>query len=254
MALRQPHVVANTPLRQAPRRQHTPRMYLRRARKSVAGVTSEYWSLVEARRTAHGPRQVTVAALGQWPGLDAQVRAGWEPLDELLDGQPRATPLSLPDGTMPDATVPAPEPPDWRTVDVHGVRVERAREFGAVYLALALWRRLGLHTLLRELLPAGRADLPWEAVLCALTSARFDAQPSEWGVAERWYQRTALEDLLGLPWAQINDDRLSRALAAVHGHQEPLGQHLLARYQSWFGVGFEFLIYPESFRDDQHVL
>jgi hypothetical protein len=52
-----------------------------------------------------------------------------------------------------------------------------------------------------------------------------------------------LEDLLGLPWAKINDDRLYRALDAVHGHKESLCQHLLARYQSWFGVGFEFLIY-----------
>lgn len=238
MALRQPRVVANTPLRQAPRWRHTPRMYLRRARKSVDGVTYEYWSLVEARRTAHGPRQVTVATLGKLPGWDEQVRAGWEQLDELLSGQPRATQLSLPDGAAP-----APEPPDWRTVDVRGVRVERTREFGVVYLALALWRRLGLHTLLRELLPAGREDLPWEAVVCALTIARFDAQPSELGVAERWYQRTALEDLLGLPWAKINDDRLDRALDAVHGHKEKLCEHLLARYQSWFGVGFEFLIY-----------
>jgi hypothetical protein len=213
-------------------------MYLRRARKSVAGVTYEYWSLVEARRTVDGPRQVTVATLGKLPGLDEQVRAGWEQLDELLDGQPRATQLSLPSGAAP-----AVEPPDWRTVDVRRVRAERTREFGAVYLALALWRRLGLHTLLRELIPAGREDLLWEAVVCALTIARFDAQPSELGVAERWYQRTALEDLLGLPWAKINDDRLYRALDAVHGHKEPLCQHLLARYQSWFGVGFEFLIY-----------
>jgi len=42
--------------------------------------------------------------------------------------------------------------------------VERVREFGAVYVALALWRRLGLHTVLREVLAAGREEVPWEAV------------------------------------------------------------------------------------------
>jgi hypothetical protein len=113
-------------------------MYLRRARKSVDGVTCEYWSLVEARRTAYGPRQVTVATLGKLPGLDEQVRAGWEQLDELLDGQTCATQLSL-----PGDAAPVVEPPDWCTVDVRGVRVERTREFGAVYLALALWRPAG---------------------------------------------------------------------------------------------------------------
>lgn len=63
------------------------------------------------------------------------------------------------------------------------------------------------------------------------------------GVAERWYQRTALEDLLGVGWEQINEDRLYRGLDELHAHKEELTQHLLGKYQSWFGVGFEFLIY-----------
>jgi transposase len=126
---------------------------------------------------------------------------------------------------------------------VRGVRVERVREFGEVYLALALWRRLGLHTLLRELVPCGREEVPWEPIACLLSVARFCAQPSELGVAERWYQRTALEDLLGVTWEKINDDRLYRGLDVLHEHKEALTQHLLKRYESWFGVGFEFLLY-----------
>ena len=129
-------------------------------------------------------------------------------------------------------------------MDVRGVRVERVREFGEVYLALSLWRRLGLHTLLQELIPSGREEVPWERIACLLTVARFCAQPSELGVAERWYQRTALEDLLGVAWEKINEDRLYRGLDAVartQGADSP--QHLLKRYESWFGVGFEFLLY-----------
>ena len=68
---------------------------------------------------------------------------------------------------------------------VRGVRVERVREFGEVYLALSLWRRLGLHTPLRELIPAGRQEVAWETVACVLSVARFCAQVSELGVAER---------------------------------------------------------------------
>jgi hypothetical protein len=33
-----------------------------------------------------------------------------------------------------------------------GLRVERVREFGNVYLGLSLWRRLGLHKLLARFL------------------------------------------------------------------------------------------------------
>jgi len=211
-------------------------MYLRRHRRTVAETTYEYWTLVESRRTASGPRQHTVATLGKLPGLDEQVHAGWESLDDLLAGRPPARQLELTGHDQPAA-------PLWREVNVRGVRVERVREFGEVYLALSLWRRLGLHTFLNELLPPGREEVPWERITCLLAIARFCAQPSELGVAERWYQRTALEDLLGVSWTKINDDRLYRGLDALHEHKEQLTQHLLKRYESWFGVGFEFLIY-----------
>jgi len=211
-------------------------MYLRRHRRRVEDATYEYWTLVESRRTSSGPRQHTIATLGKLPGLDEEVHAGWDSLDDLLAGRTAAKQLEL-TGSEPPAV------PLWREVNVRGVRVERVREFGEVYLALSLWRRLGLHTLLNELMPPGREEVPWERIACLLAIARFCAQPSELGVAERWYQRTALEDLLGVSWEKINDDRLYRGLDALHEHKEKLTQHLLGRYESWFGVGFEFLIY-----------
>lgn len=211
-------------------------MYLRRHRRTANGSTYEYWTLVESRRTASGPRQHTVATLGKLPGLDPQVHAGWDSMDDLFEGRSPARQLEF-------GGAPQPAPPLWREVDVRSVRVERVREFGEVYLALALWRRLGLHTLLNELIPSGREEVPWERIACLLTVARFCAQPSELGVAERWYARTALEDLLGVSWDKINDDRLYRGLDELHAHKEQLTAHLLKRYQSWFGVGFEFLIY-----------
>ena len=64
-----------------------------------------------------------------------------------------------------------------------------------------------------------------------------------WAWPKRWYQRTALEDLLGVSWEKINDDRLYRGLDQLHQRKEQLTQHLLQRYESWFGVGFEFLLY-----------
>jgi hypothetical protein len=218
-------------------------MYLRRHRRTVKGACYEYWTLVESRRTSGGSRQHTVATLGKLPGLEEQVQAGWDKLDDLLASRAPARQLELQDKSPP------PDPPLWREVAVRGVRVERVREFGEVYLALSLWRRLGLHTLLNELMPSGREEVPWERIACLLTVARFCAQPSELGVAERWYARTALEDLLAVSVEKINDDRLYRGLDELHEHKEKLMQHLLKRYESWFGVGFEFLIYDS----DQHV-
>jgi hypothetical protein len=42
---------------------------------------------------------------------------------------------------------------------------------------------------------------------------------------------------------QINEDRLYRGLDVLQRHKDRLCAHLLERYQSWFGVGFEFLLY-----------
>jgi len=228
--------VQNCPLRALVLGAQNVPMYLRRHRRTVKGSTYEYWTLVESRRTASGPRQHTVATLGKLPGLDERVRAGWESLDDLLEGRPPARQLELSGGGQGME-------PSWQQVDVRGVRVERVREFGEVYLALSLWRRLGLHTLLEELIPCGREEVAWERIACLLTVARFCAQRSELGVAERWYGRTALDDLLGVALDQVNEDRLYRGLDQLQARKEQLTQHLLKRYQSWFGVGFEFLLY-----------
>jgi transposase len=133
--------------------------------------------------------------------------------------------------------------PFWAEVDLAGLRVERVRDFGHVYLGLSLWRRLGLHTVLRQVLPPGQEEVPWDLTACILTLARFCGQKSELEVAERWYEQSALDDLLDVAPAQVNDARLYRGLDAILPHKEALCGHLQKRYESLFGVRFEFLLY-----------
>ncbi len=214
-------------------------MFLRRNRRIRNGETYEYWSLMRTIRTAKGPRHELVANLGKAPGLDPDTRHGWEHIADLLDGCP---PRSA-QGELGQPMPSAPPPPRWTQIEVNALRVERVRDFGEVFLALALWRRLGLHTVLREILGAGRESVPWEWVACILTIARFCGNKSELEVAERWYADSALEDLLGVPFQAIHHTRLYRGLDKLHEHKDRLCQHLLKRYESWFGVEFEFLLY-----------
>jgi transposase len=211
-------------------------MFLRRNRRMVAGECYEYWTLVKTVRTAKGPRQELVATLGKTPGLESRTRHGWERVADLLEGRTPAVQGEL--GQPWPASAP-----QWAQVDLRGVRVERVREFGTVYLALSLWRRLGLHTLLQEIIEAGQEEVPWELIACILTVARFCGQRSELEVAERWYADSALEDLLGVSFGQVNEARLYRGLDVLHTRKDQLCAHLLKRYQSWFGVQFEFLLY-----------
>jgi hypothetical protein len=216
-------------------------MFLRRKTKEVRGVGYSYWNLCETIRTARGPRQRVVASLGKLEEAQlAGLRGGWGDLTALLRGEALA---AAPRQTLLPGFAPTEPAAQWEEVDVRGLRIERARDFGESYLALALWHRLGLDRLLDELLPAGRESVQWAQVAALLTVARFCAQRSELGVAEHWYDTTALDDLLGVDSSLVNDARLYRALDHIGAHKDRLCAHLMERYRQLFGVRFEFLLY-----------
>ena len=213
-------------------------MFLRKNRKRIDGEVYEYWTLCESVRTERGPRQRVVATLGKLNEDD--LRVGWDQIEALLDGR---KPGPWQPG-LPGEGAPAPTPlGSWELADLSRIEVGRVREFGSVFLGLALWRRMGLHELLESLIEPGREEVPWADVAAVLTVGKFCGQASELGIAESWYARTALEDIAGIPAEAVNDDRLYRALDQVGAHKDRLCEHLMKRYESWFGVNFEFLLY-----------
>ncbi|EDY22054.1 transposase IS4 family protein [Chthoniobacter flavus Ellin428] len=219
-------------------------MFLRRNRRQKNGQQYEYWTLVESHRTERGPRQRVVATLGKLPGLDEEERAGWEEIARLLDGDGApAEPTPPGDLFGSPAAPPSLPPPQWAQVDLSRVRVERLRQFGQVYLALALWRRLGLHDFFFAHLRRGREEIDWATVAAILCIGRFCAQASELALSERWYGQTALDDLLGVGVEAVYDNRLYRGLDALLPLRQALFGHLKERYESLFGQRFEFLLY-----------
>jgi len=75
-------------------------------------------------------------------------------------------------------------------VRLKGIAIERSRQFGDVYLALALWHGTGLADLCRRLLPVGKEQL-WEKIAAVLVAARLCGPSSELHIAEDWFRRTA---------------------------------------------------------------
>lgn len=209
-------------------------MYLRRHRRRKGGEDYDYWTLVESRRSERGPRQRIVATLGKLPGLEEEERIGWEEIGRILSG----------DGPMPaDLFETDPDIPEWAAVDLKSVSVERLRRFGDVFLALAVWKRLKLDEIFRQLPIRGREEIGWDIVVCILTVARFCQPSSELAVAERWYEKTALDDLLAVPLEKVNEDRLYRALDRILPYRDEICGHLQQRYSDWFGANFDFLLY-----------
>jgi transposase len=204
-------------------------MYLRHTTRKKDGKVHRYWRLVRSVRIGRRVIQQTVAQLGE---LDEHGRLEARALARTLIGAPEQAQL-FDDGSS-QLTVP---------VRLKGIRVERSRQFGAVYLALALWRGSGLAQLCEDLLPAGKERVPWEKMAAVLVAARLCEPSSELHIAEDWYRRTALADLLQLDDAQVNKDRLYRALDQLRLHKAALEAHLTQRCGELFSIQNEVLLY-----------
>jgi hypothetical protein len=101
-----------------------------------------------------------------------------------------------------------------------------------VYLALALWRGTGLEDLCERLLPIGKERIAWAKMAAVLAAARFCEPSSELHIAEDWYRRTALCDLLQLGDEEVNKDRLYRALDHLLAHKGPRSAFVEAMWRT----------------------
>ena len=92
-------------------------------------------------------------------------------------------------------------------------------------------------------MPAGKEQVSWEKMASVLVTARLCEPSSELHIAEDWYRRTALSDLLQLEEAQVNKDRLYRALDELLLHKAALEAHLSRRCGELFAIDNEVLLY-----------
>jgi len=209
-------------------------MFLRRCQRPKNGKGHTYWALVESVRTARGSRQRVVAYLGE---LKKSQRNGWVQIGQRLDHKDRPSP------TLFDPPAYA-EPDDGvELVRLKGVRLERTRDFGEVWLAWGLWRLLGLDRLLAERMGAGHEEVAWPTVAAILTLARFCAPSSELHIENTWYRRTALEDLLGVSSEQVHHRRLYEGLDQLLPHKGIIEKHLKERLGDLFDLKYDLLLY-----------
>ena len=205
-------------------------MYLRHSIVRKDGKAHTYWRLVRSVRRNGKVIQETVAQLGE---LDAQGRAKAQALARQITGR----------GEQRELFEAPAEGESNARVRLDRLRVERSRAFGDVWLGWRLWQALRLDVLCEELLPRGREDVPWSVMAAVLVIARLCEPSSELHIAEDWYRRTALEDLLGLPEELVNDDRLYRALDRLLPHKVALEQHLVKRLGELFDLSYDLLLY-----------
>ena len=225
-------------------------MFLRSSVVKKGGKTYRYWKLVENVRTDTGPRQQVVAHLGDLSNFTA---ADWQTLAGRMGEPEMAAALQRrvrqggrqgrpPKWTVEDRSASASDASDVVSIRLSETSWREPVAFGDVYAALVLWKRLGLAELLGARMNGTAAKVPWPAVAALIAVNRLVEPMPEWPMV-RWWQRTALPQLLGIPPAAINDDRLYRCLDLVLPHKQAIEERIAGVGQSLFGQSYRYLLY-----------
>lgn len=212
-------------------------MFLRRHRRSKDGTTHTYYSLVESVRTDAGPRQRTVAYLGE---LNHDQQDRWQRTIVVYNRQGDARQLRLfPD----DDKLDTPDAPDIVRVRLGSVGWTNARRFGDVWLALWLWKFLGLDAIVDRHVPQGRETVRPADIVAIEVINRLCGPCSEFALAEHWYASTGLEDLMGVPDHAVTKDRLYRTLDRLLLARDAIEHDLKDRLGTLFALDYDLLLY-----------
>ncbi len=214
-------------------------MFLRAKIRKKDGKEHRYWSVVESRRVGGG-RVVQRQVLYLGEINDTQELAWRRSIEVLEDGAERPRTLSLfPEdrcaGLLSDASIVR--------LKLSDVRLCRPRQWGGCWLALTLWRELGLERFWSERLAASRKGTRWDQVLFVLATYRLLSPGSEWRLHRQWFEHSALADLLGADAGLAEIHKLYRCHDLVLAHKEALFEHLVGRWRDLFNARFDVLLY-----------
>jgi Transposase DDE domain len=214
-------------------------MYLRCNRRIKNGKRHCYWNIVESKRCSGGKVvQRPVLYLGE---INDSQRAAWCRVIEAFDEetqQSRQLALFPADRALPDHA------------RGHGVQVRldrmelhRPRQWGACWLACALYEQLGLDAFWGKRLLDSREGTCWRHILQTLVCYRLIDPGSEWRLHRLWFEQSAIGDLLGGDYSLVEKNALYRCLDKVLAHKAELFGHLQRRWRDLFGARFDVLLY-----------
>ena len=208
-------------------------MYIRKTKRVYKGKSYTNHLLVESLLTAKGPRQRTICSLGSLqPAPHEQWLALAHKMESALQGQ-----LSLSGPQAPTELVLARARKGRRQrqklatvyrstgslvlIDTDRIDTEEHREAGTVHVGHQIWRQLDMDTIL------SRAGLSKRACTLseAMTLNRLIFPLSEHAMAD-WIRRTAMADILGEDFSELNEDALYRNLDKLHPNREQIEREL----------------------------
>lgn len=212
-------------------------MFLRPYQRVKDGKEHTYYALVESERTPDGPRQRTVAYLGE---LNHDQERRWQRTVVFYNRQGDAEQLRL----FPDQEdVALPDDPDIVRIRLKDVGWTNGRRFGDVWLGWQLWRLLRLDEIVQRHVPTRKHSCRPADMVAIEVINRLCAPCSEFALAEHWYASTGLEDLLGVADAEVTKDRLYRTLDGLRAAQRAIEDDLQKQLRTLFDLDYDLLLY-----------
>jgi len=222
-------------------------MYIRKSTRNYKGKTYTNYLLVESVQTPKGPRQRTICSLGNLaPGPPEQWLSLAHRLEAALQGQ-RSLDASAGEfeavlerarGNMGRRRRARRAAGAVLEVDTERVEVEQAREAGPVHVGHQMWERLGLDEILRR---AGLSDRA--CTLSEVMTLNRLIDPSSELAMPDWVRRTALGDILGTDFTELNEDHLYRNLDVLHPNRETIERELAERERTLFNLDETIYLY-----------
>ena len=213
-------------------------MFLRASKRFKDGKEHRYWSIVENRRCS-GNRVVQrqVLYLGE---INDQQQAAWcKTIEVVQEGErkPRQVAIFPQDRQVPELGCEVVH------VKLNELQLKRPRQWGACWLACALWDQLRLDDFWSPRLGTSRQGTHWLQVFKTLVVYRLIDPGSEWRLHRQWFEESAMADLLGEDFALVQKDKLYRCLDRLLAHKRTFFSYLKDRWQTLFNPRFDILLY-----------
>jgi hypothetical protein len=112
------------------------------------------------------------------------------------------------------------------------LRLQRPRQWSACWLALQLWCELDLDGFWQPRLPVSRQGTPWLRVLKTLVAYRLIDPGSQCRLRRRWFDASAMADLLDADFGVAGKNTLYRCLDKLVEHKDERFKFLKRRWGS----------------------
>lgn len=222
-------------------------MYIRKTKKTVKGRTYTNYVLVESLMTPKGPRQKTVFSLGN---LKPRTREKWADLatelKDALTGQQHLGGFTtevqdiISRGNNKREKSQRIPQDDMETVVVKtkGVQTEKVRQAGSIHAGHQFWNRLGLD----EILAKTGLNEKSRILTQAMVLNRLICPLSEHAMPD-WIRRTAMQDIIGFDFEQLNDEQLYRNMDKLYPARMDIEKDLAEREKTLFNLDDTIYLY-----------